>query len=86
MTNVSQYPVPQTASAPATLHGLPMSGSLASYNVSRGQPHTINHMPRESHAGGYEVYGIQLPSHDGMPYETSNTYQMSSASVCIGRI
>ncbi|KAG7424325.1 Asparagine-rich zinc finger protein AZF1 [Fusarium oxysporum f. sp. raphani] len=43
VTTVRQYPLPQIASTPANPHGLPMSGSLASYSVSRGQTGPINY-------------------------------------------
>lgn len=82
MTAVPQYPLPQIASTPVTPHGLPVSGSLASYSVTRGHPAPINHMSRQTHNGGYEVYDmhghhhIQPPNNNGMLYETGSTREM----------
>ncbi|EWY99350.1 hypothetical protein IWW34DRAFT_96520 [Fusarium oxysporum f. sp. albedinis] len=82
MTAVPQYPLPQIAPTPVTPHGLPVSGSLASYSVTRGQPGPINHMSRQTHTGGYEVYDIQghhhiqPPNNNGMLYETGSTREM----------
>lgn len=82
MTAVPQYPLPQIAPTPVTPHELPVSGSLASYSVTRGQPGPINHMSRQTHTGGYEVYDIQghhhiqPPNNNGMLYETGSTREM----------
>ncbi|CAJ0554098.1 Ff.00g126100.m01.CDS01 [Fusarium sp. VM40] len=87
--NALQYPLPQIASAqqtpsPIMPHGLPISGSLASYSVSRGHPNAISHIPRESqsHNGGYEMYDMQgghhhiQPPNNGMLYENSHAREM----------
>ncbi|KAF6513068.1 hypothetical protein HZS61_007326 [Fusarium oxysporum f. sp. conglutinans] len=58
MTAVPQYPLPQFASTTVTSHGLPVSGSLASYTMSPGQPDPINYMPHQTHTGGYEMYDM----------------------------
>ncbi|KAI1072508.1 hypothetical protein LB507_003242 [Fusarium sp. FIESC RH6] len=85
ITSVPQYPLPQIASSqqtpsPHQTHGLPVSGSLAAYSMSRVQPNGISHMPRES---GYEVYDmqggqhhIQPPHNHGMLYATSHVREM----------
>ncbi|CEI39456.1 hypothetical protein FVEN_g8677 [Fusarium venenatum] len=89
ITSVPQYPLPQIASShqtpsPHQPHGLPVSGSLAAYSMSRVQHNAINHMPRESHTNGYEVYDmqgghhhIQPPHNTGMMYETSHVREMN---------
>ncbi|KAF5985955.1 hypothetical protein FBULB1_2687 [Fusarium bulbicola] len=82
MTAVPQYPLPQIASTPVTLHGLPVSGSLASYSLTQDQLAPLNHMSRQTHNGGYEVYDVhghhhnQLPYKNGMLYETGSTREM----------
>jgi hypothetical protein len=51
--------------------------------MSRGHPNVINNMPRESHAGGYEMYDMQGGHHhvqpsnnNGMLYEEEHAREM----------
>ncbi|KAF5023230.1 hypothetical protein F66182_4705 [Fusarium sp. NRRL 66182] len=88
MSTVSQYPLPQIAPAhqmpsPNEAPGVAHPGSLASYSMSRGHPNVMNNMPRESHAGGYEMYDmqggqhhVQPPSNNGMLYEGGHARDM----------
>ncbi|KAF5227892.1 hypothetical protein FAUST_11467 [Fusarium austroamericanum] len=81
ISSIPQYPLPQIASghqtpSPHQPHGLPVSGSLAAYSMSRVQ--------HNSHTNGYEVYDIQgghhhiQPPHNaGMMYETSHVREMN---------
>ncbi|RYC80872.1 hypothetical protein BFJ63_vAg16235 [Fusarium oxysporum f. sp. narcissi] len=58
MTAVPQYPLPRFALTTVTPHGLPVSGSLASYSMSPGQRGPINYMSHQTRTGGYEVYAM----------------------------
>ncbi|KAG4275606.1 hypothetical protein FPRO04_14372 [Fusarium proliferatum] len=74
MTAVPQYALPQIASTPVTPQGLPVSDSLDFYSLTRDPPGPMNYMSRQTHNGGYEVYGhhhIQPPI-----YETGSTRGM----------
>ncbi|KAJ3458448.1 DNA-binding transcription factor [Fusarium solani] len=89
-TVTPQYPLPQippTQQIPSPHqhqpHGLSHPGSLAAYSMSRGHPNVINNMPRESHAGGYEMYDMQGGHHhvqpsnnNGMLYEEEHAREM----------
>ncbi|KAM5342516.1 hypothetical protein ACJ41O_013482 [Fusarium nematophilum] len=83
-----QYPLPQIPPtqqipSPHQAHGLSHPGSLAAYSMSRGHPNVMNNMPRESHAGGYEMYDmqgghhhVQPSSNNGMLYEDDHARDM----------
>ncbi|KAL7755461.1 hypothetical protein ACKLNR_014559 [Fusarium oxysporum f. sp. zingiberi] len=82
MTAVSQYPLPQIASTPIDPYGYPVSGSLASYSVSRGPPGPMNYMSPQTDAGGYGAYNmhghhhIQPPNTNGISCETGSLREM----------
>ncbi|KAF4992933.1 hypothetical protein FDECE_13566 [Fusarium decemcellulare] len=84
-----QYPLPQIPAtqqvpSPHQPQSLSHPGSLAAYSMSRGHPNAINNMPRESHAGSYEMYDMQGGHHhvhpssnNGMVYEGDHGRDMS---------
>ncbi|KAF4980192.1 hypothetical protein FZEAL_3745 [Fusarium zealandicum] len=91
-TVTPQYSLPQTLPQipPAQqipnhhqAHGLSHPGSLAAYSMSRNHPNVMNNMPRESHAGGYDMYDMQGGHHhiqhshnNGMLYEEDHAREM----------
>lgn len=86
-TVTPQYPLPQIPPtqqipSPHQPHGLSHPGSLAAYSMSRGHPNVMNNnMPRESHAGGYEMYDMQGGHHHVQPPSNNNgmTYEEEHA-------
>ncbi|KAF7561606.1 hypothetical protein G7046_g2560 [Stylonectria norvegica] len=86
-TMTAQYPLPQIPPPQQVSHhqhhGLSHPGSLAAYSMSRGQPHMMNNMPREAHAGGYEMFdmegdhSVQQSNQGAMMYEDEHARHMA---------